>query len=47
MGTNIWREVEGIKTEFGGRTGRVTNGLAVKGDGEKTEGLDPSPEGWV
>lgn len=47
MGNNRWREVNGFKTESGGRTGRFPNGLAVTGDGERAEGLAPALQGWV
>lgn len=47
MGNNRWTEVNGFKTESGGRTGRFPNGLAVTGDGERAEGLAPALQGWV
>lgn len=43
MGNSTWREVDGLKVEFEGRTGSMTVG-GLKGDGEKTKGLDRGGE---
>lgn len=44
MRNHRWRELDGFKIEFGGRTGRFTNGLAVKG-AERSARLDLGLEG--
>ena len=45
MGNNRWREVDSFRIEAGGRNGRFTKGLAVKGAGERAEGPDLGLEG--
>lgn len=40
MGNSRWREVDRFKIEFGGRIGGFFNGLVMKGDGERIEGVD-------